>query len=198
MSKLIDLTGHKFGTLTVLKRATNNKWRQVRWRCQCSCGRQIVTERASLMRGYTKSCGCQLRASIRKALSTHGHSHAVNGNPTSEYRSWTSMRNRCSNPKGDKHLLYKDRGIKVCDRWQHSFETFLKDMGPRPSKGFTLDRIDNDGNYEPSNCRWATKKEQSANRRSPTKMQQEMNTLRHKLEQYETKFGKLEEEPLAI
>lgn len=189
MSRLIDITGRKYERWTVLCQDGKNKWGQILWKCQCECG-TIKRELGRVLKaGLSKSCGCQTIQDTRVSLSTHGHSHAINGNPTKEYHSWTSMRNRCRKSSAKYHL-YGARGIKVCERWE-SFENFLSDMGPR-SNGCTLDRIDVNGNYEPNNCRWATSKEQGKNRRYPTKMQKEIDALKTKIALYEAKFGALD------
>jgi hypothetical protein len=152
-------TGERYGLL-VVQRLVDNGGGPRRWLCLCDCGGDTVVTTADLRRttGPTRSCGCLLAATH----TTHGH--YVNGQRTPTYLSWTSMRTRCSRSYGNAWKYYGARGIKVCDRWLDSFENFLEDMGERPD-GKTLDRIDVDGNYEPGNCRWATPKEQSANRR---------------------------------
>jgi hypothetical protein len=129
------------------------------WCVRCICGNGKTVAAQSLRNGNTKSCGCWQREIAaeqgRKNLPrhiTHGHS----GSPT--YRSWCSMRARCTNPNVDGYAYYGARGIKVCDRWQ-TFENFLADMGEKPVKGWHIDRIDSDGNYAPGNCRWVSPSE---------------------------------------
>jgi hypothetical protein len=150
---LIDLVGKEFGRLTVVALA-GKRGANLYWQCQCRCGGQKTVRGTHLKRGAIKSCNC-LRGNP-----THGEG----GNETREYRAWSDMRRRCRNPKRKDWPDYGGRGIKVCDRWQ-IYTNFLADMGRKPGPKYSLDRIDNDGNYEPSNCRWATTKEQYHNRR---------------------------------
>lgn len=162
MGKFIDLTGQRFGRLIVLSRAENTKYARATWLCVCSCGNMTVVQSGVLKRDETRSCGCLTIESIRKRSTIHGESRG----PT--WNSWCSMRQRCNNPNHEAYKNYGGRGIVVCERW-HKFENFLEDMGKRPA-AHTLDRIDNNGNYEPDNCRWATRKEQSANKRNSRKV----------------------------
>ena len=170
MSRLIDAMGMQFGRLVVVRRRPAPKASGTMWECRCSCGNTTVVRWAHLREGSTISCGCwrmehtyQLaRTFVRK----HGHCSRTVKHPL--YRTWSSMWQRCTNPKNTHWEYYGARGISVSDRWS-DFSVFLSDMGDKPSPTYTLDRINNDGNYEPDNCRWATKAQQSANRRLPRK-----------------------------
>lgn len=149
--------GVKFNRMTVLGRDDDAKGR-VRWMCQCDCGATKSVAACELKAGKTKSCGCfDLE---RKTFDTIKHGY----NRTPTYVSWSAMWARCTNSKLKSYKNYGGRGISVCERWK-DFQNFLDDMGARPD-GKSLDRYpDNDGNYEPNNCRWATAKEQRANQR---------------------------------
>lgn len=127
-----------------------------RYRCLCDCGAEVIAQRPNLLRGATKSCGCWKKMSAPVHLVTHGMSSS------DEYRIWAGIRKRCLNPTYREYHLYGGRGIGIAERWA-SFENFYADMGPRPSKDHSIDRIDGDANYEPGNCRWATDREQSNN-----------------------------------
>jgi len=161
----IDLMGQKFGRLIVIgihSRTDKNLY----WLCQCECGKIRRNAGYLLRKGIVNSCGCYHRDLITK----HGDSshYLPNKKVSTEYFSWESMKARCFNPKNQNFCRYGGRGITVCERWKSSYSDFLKDMGRKPFPSATIDRINNDGNYEPSNCRWASKKEQSANKRQRT------------------------------
>lgn len=154
-----DLAGQQFGQLHVVGRGPNDKHGNAMWNCVCSCGQKTTVVRRSLITGNTKSCGCGLVAARKAASVTHGLYKMA------EYKVWISMKQRCTNPKVKNFNNYGGRGIAVCDRWINSFEAFLADVGPRPSSKHWIERVNNDGNYEPANCTWATAAEQLKNRR---------------------------------
>ena len=155
-SHLEDLTGQVFNRLTVLGYARQYKGYQ--WWCKCICGTILMRYDDQIKRGNQKSCGC-LQTDVRKSPKSHGLSHLP------EYRVWASMLDRCRNPNLRPFQYYGARGITVCERWT-KFANFIEDMGCRPSKKHSIERRDNNGNYEPDNCYWATPEEQWRNKRN--------------------------------
>lgn len=160
MGRFIDRTSLRYGRLVVLRRFESGPasgGKRVRWICACDCGAETVVTGHALQRGETKSCGCYQRESTGDRHRKHGASRS----PT--HNSWRAMKARCLDPANEKYPAYGGSGVRVCSRWME-YENFAADMGDRPPKT-TLDRIDPSGDYQPSNCRWASAKTQSENRR---------------------------------
>ena len=177
MGKFIDLTGQKFERLLVIERSGTGSTGQAIWKCKCDCGKEVNVLSDNIKRGYTVSCGCYHAEKMIK----HGH---TKGKKTVEYIAWESMKRRCSDENHPEYHHYGGKGITVCERWIHSFENFLEDMGKKTSKNHSLDRIFGNGNYEPSNCRWATGSQQSINQKI-----RNTNTSGHKGISWEKRRG---------
>lgn len=160
---MFDMSGKKCGRLTVLSREPEKRWGQIVWKCQCDCGKQTSVSGRDLRKGHTQSCGCFRRERQAEANTRHGQ--AVGRVMTVEYRLWIAMRQRCKNPKNISYPNYGGRGIKVCERWE-SFDDFFADIGKRPGSGYSIERRDNSKGYEPTNCFWATRKQQARNKRN--------------------------------
>lgn len=162
MKKKSQLKGLQFGQLLVVEEAGQDKFGRYLWECVCSCGTITQATTSKLLRGYKKSCGC----ARGDAFAAYVEQKKLNAKYTQHARArgiWKKMISRCHNPEDKSYVWYGARGIQVCEDW-HTWENFLRDMGDPPD-GLSLDRVNNNGDYEPGNCRWATPKQQSRNRR---------------------------------
>ena len=160
--KRIELSGRRFGWWTVMEPCRSHNLRHLYYRCRCECGAEKLVRGETLRNGSSTNCGCAFVSPIfRHGQSWDREKHL----PTSEYAAWNTMKQRCENPRLKNFKYYGARGISVCDRWRNSFDDFFADMGPKPTPEHSLDREDNDGDYEPGNCQWATRIEQRHNRR---------------------------------
>lgn len=172
-SELIDITNETFGYWTVIKRDGKDKWGKTTWICQCECkGENSIRSltRKELKFKMVKSCGCKPKESKYEIYPDMTISE--------EYRAWYSMRERCYNIRNQSFKDYGGRGITVCDRWLNSFVNFYDDMGDRPGREYSIERVNNNGNYEPNNCKWATKKEQARNSRNAKLSMMKANRIR--------------------
>ncbi|MDO4307225.1 MAG: AP2 domain-containing protein [Eubacteriales bacterium] len=165
MGRCIDLTGERFGRLTVLSKYGTTKDRQIVWLCKCDCGREIIVKSGNLKSGHTRSCGCFMKDRISETQAIHRQSHKR------LYNVWTSMKARCYNPNSQFYKHYGGRGIVICEEWKENYQAFhdwaMKSGydSEAPFGKCTIDRIDVDGPYAPWNCRWVDMKVQRHNRR---------------------------------
>lgn len=167
--KALDLTNQRFTRLLAVSKATPIDFGYAKhsaWNCQCDCGKELIVETQKLRSGHTRSCGCLLVDFCKTTKIKHGHAIGKNetGKTTPEYSSWASAKSRCFNTDSADYPDYGGRGITMCEEWRDNFQAFFDYMGPKPPKT-SLGRINNNGNYEPGNCRWETSKQQSNNHR---------------------------------
>lgn len=166
MPRFIDHTGAVFGRLRAVAATKIEGRKETYWECLCLCGTTKLVMAQNLRDGRIRSCGCLLKESTSKRRTKHKQSRVgLDRKPSSEYKAWCAMRDRCNRVN---HVGYKDyggRGIRVDPTWEASFEAFYAYIGPKPTPAHTLDRVDVNGHYEPGNVRWATRKEQAANTR---------------------------------
>lgn len=165
LSHAIDMPiGSRFGRLTVLELFDGHRARERAYRCRCDCGSETIATGSTLRRGDKRSCGCLFREMLAERNRESAKQEKITDHPL--YYIWVGMRARCRDTQNPN---YGGRGIRVCDRWDSSFQDFVEDIGERPGPSYSLDRVDVDGNYEPANVRWATKHQQAQNRRSRPK-----------------------------
>lgn len=164
----LNITGKKFNKLTTIKFiCKNGHQNRAKWLFRCDCGNEKILDKGKVTGGYTKSCNC-LMIKEQERFVKNATTHSLSGGRSKkrpEYNAWVGIKRRCLNVNDASYHNYGGRGIKVCNRWKDSFKNFWDDMGKRPSKKHSIDRINNDGNYEPNNCRWATDLQQMRNKR---------------------------------
>ena len=174
------MIGKKYHRLTVIGRSAKNLNGKRYWHCMCDCGQTTVTYTGALTTGNTKSCGClvketsrRLIVEARKHLHVESHGHSIGGKTSPTYQSWRAMKQRCYCENNKDYHNYGGKGIHVCIEWLDSFNTFLVDMGERPSKDYSLDRIDPEQHYCQSNCQWLLKSENSSKGNAQRKLRNE-------------------------
>jgi hypothetical protein len=167
--KILDLTRQRFGRLLVLKQSGGKKRGCILWLCKCDCGNTVIVPSGDLRTPRKRSCGC-LQKEVASLIGRTGNNRRTHGmKGTKIYHVWDSIKYRCLNPNYRQWKDYGGRGVTICDEWAKSFEAFYDYVSKLPNyrgKGYSIDRINNDGNYEPGNVRWATRIEQNRNRRN--------------------------------
>lgn len=181
----IDMVGKRFGRLVVVSEATKDKARAVKWNCVCDCGNTVTVAGPDLRRGKSRSCGCYMRDKNRENRTKMNLTHGMTG--TRIFKIWCGMKKRCYDPKQPAYKNYGGRGIKLCDEWLDFSKFYSWAMANGYTDELTIDRIDVNGNYEPSNCRWATHKEQNNNTRRSRLLTYDGETLT--LSQWSEKTG---------
>ena len=156
----LKLEGRRFGRLLAVDKNPIKTCSSISWNCICDCGNKTIVPSTKLVSGHTSSCGCLHYERFTQSCITHGMRQSA------EYNIWCGIKARCLNPNNEAFDRYGGRGITMCDRWKDSFENFYADMGPRPGNNYSVERLNNDGNYEPNNCIWATDTDQANNRRT--------------------------------
>ncbi len=185
MPSKLNLTGHKFERLSVIEEHGRDKHGFVIWKCICDCNKVILVSGTNLKSGHTKSCGCYKNERTVERLTKHGRASTKNNDSRKVYAIWASMKARCSNPNNISYHYYGGRGIQVCDRWK-TFENFLADMGEKPDN-YSLERVDVNGDYNPQNCIWILRSEQSLNTRRTIYLT--LDNLTYPLMEWSRKIG---------
>jgi hypothetical protein len=164
MKRIEIKKGDNFNKLTIVQEVEKQGKYRV-FQCECDCGNQVKVRLGNLRNSHTTSCGCNRKEEMSKL----GYLSSIHGmSKSSEYNTWNGMKTRCNNPKSPDYKNYGGRGITVCERWS-TFDNFIKDMGTKPNKNYSIDRIDNNRGYEPSNCQWVDSITQNNNRRPKSK-----------------------------